>query len=58
MIARPRLRRKDDIRADLGKMKIQNWSKMAMDRETWKRTVEQAKTQEELWHQEKKKICL
>jgi hypothetical protein len=29
-------------------MKIQEWSKVAMDTETWKKTVEQAKTQKEL----------
>jgi hypothetical protein len=28
----------------MGSMKIQNWSKMDIDRETWKRTVQQAKT--------------
>ena len=27
-----------------GKMKVQNWSKMAVDREIWKRIVDQAKT--------------
>jgi hypothetical protein len=43
-IGRLRLRWKDDVRVDLGKMKIQNWSKMTMDRETWKRIVQQAKT--------------
>jgi hypothetical protein len=35
----------DDFREDMGRMKIQNWSKTTMDRETWKRNVEQAKTQ-------------
>ena len=30
------------------KMKTQNWSKMAMDREEWNRIVEQAKTYKEL----------
>jgi hypothetical protein len=29
---------------DPGKMKVQNWSKMAIDREAWKRIVNQAKT--------------
>jgi hypothetical protein len=29
-------------------MKIQNWSKKAMDKEAWKRIVEQAKTHKEL----------
>ena len=32
-IGRPRLRWEDDVRAGLEKMKIQNWSKMAVDRE-------------------------
>jgi hypothetical protein len=32
-IGRQRLRREDNVRVDLGKMKIQNWSKMAMDGE-------------------------
>ena len=31
---------------------MQNWSKMAKDREAWKRIVEQTKTQD-LWHQQK-----
>ena len=29
-------------------MKLQNWSKTAMDREAWKRTVEQARAHKEL----------
>jgi hypothetical protein len=32
----------DNVRQDLGRTKIQNWSKMAMDREAWERTAEQA----------------
>jgi hypothetical protein len=42
-IGRPRLRWEGDVRKFLGKMETQNWNKMAMDREVWKRTVEQAK---------------
>ena len=42
---RPRLRWEDHVRADVGKMKTQNWSKMAMDKEAWKRTAQQVKTQ-------------
>lgn len=42
-IGRLRLGWEDDGREDLGKMKTQNWSKMTMDREAWKRTAEQAK---------------
>ena len=40
MIGRLQSRWEDYIRADWGKMKIQNWNKMAMDREAWKRNVE------------------
>jgi hypothetical protein len=40
---------------ELGNMKIQNWSKMPIDREAWKRIVQQAKTHKELQRQEKKK---
>jgi hypothetical protein len=43
-----RLRWEDDVREVLGKIKIQNWSKMTMDREEWKIIVEQAKTHKEL----------
>jgi hypothetical protein len=39
---------KDKIREDLGKMKVQNWSKMAAEREAWRRIAEQAKTHKEL----------
>jgi len=39
----------------MGKIKIQNWNKMAVDIETWKIIVEQAKTQKEFWCHEKKK---
>jgi hypothetical protein len=30
---RPRLGGEDDVRVDLGKMKTQNWNKMAMDKD-------------------------
>ena len=46
-IGRQRIRQEDDVREDLGEMKVQNWSKMAMDREGWKRIAEQPKTQRE-----------
>jgi hypothetical protein len=39
-IGRQRLWWEGEIREDMGKMKIQNWRKMAMDREAWKRKVE------------------
>jgi hypothetical protein len=57
-IGRPRLRWEDDVRADLEKMRIQNWSKMARDREVWKRIVEHAKTHKVLQRQKKKKFLL
>jgi hypothetical protein len=34
--------------ADLGKMKIQNWSKMPIERQAWNRIVQEAKTHKEL----------
>jgi hypothetical protein len=37
-----------DARKDLEKMKMQNWSKMSIDREGWKRTAGQTETQKEL----------
>ena len=42
-----RRRWEGDVREDLGKTKIKNWSKMAMDGEAWKRIVEQVKTHKE-----------
>jgi len=43
-ICRLRLRVEVDVRGYLGKMKIQSWSRITMDREAWKRIVEQTKT--------------
>jgi hypothetical protein len=48
MIGRQRSRWEDDIRADLEKMKVQNWSRMAIVRETWKIIGQQAKTHKEM----------
>jgi hypothetical protein len=47
-IGRRTLSWENDVTSDLGKIKIQNWNKMAMDRKAWKRTAEQAKTHKEL----------
>jgi hypothetical protein len=55
-IGRLRLRLEDDVREDLGRMKIQNWSKMPMDREAWKRFVELAKIQRDVAPREDLKI--
>jgi hypothetical protein len=57
-IGRLRLSLEDDVREDLGRLKIQNWSKMAMDREAWKRFVELAKTQRVVAPREDLKIDL
>jgi len=45
---RERLIWEGDVIVDLGKIKIQNWRKISMDRVAWKRIVEQAKTYKEL----------
>ena len=46
-IRRQRIRYEDDVREDLVELKVQNWSKMAMDGEGCKRIAEQSKTQRE-----------
>ena len=43
-----RLGWEDVVREFLGRKNIQNWSKMAMDREERKRVVEQAKTHKDV----------
>jgi hypothetical protein len=40
---RPRLRREDDVREDVGRMKIQNWNKLAMDGEARKEFLSRPK---------------
>jgi hypothetical protein len=52
-IGRPSFRRENYVREDLGKTKIQNWSKMAFDREAWNRNGEQKTTQKESERQQK-----
>jgi hypothetical protein len=46
-IGRPRLRW-DNVRQDLGRMKIQNRSKRAIDREAWDSTAEQAEVHKQV----------
>jgi hypothetical protein len=55
-IGRMKLRWNDDVREDIGKINIQNWSKMAMDRETRKTTVEQAGTRKESQRRRRRRI--
>jgi hypothetical protein len=42
-IGRSGLKWEEEVREDLRKIKIQNWSKMAMDTEAWKRIVKQVR---------------
>jgi hypothetical protein len=42
------LRGEDDVRENVGRMRIQNWSKLALDIQARKRIVEQAKAHKEL----------
>jgi len=42
-IGRLRLRVEDDVRENMGSIKIQHWSKMDMDRQAWKRNVSRQK---------------
>lgn len=55
-IGRTKLRWKNDVTENLGKINIQNWSTMAMDREAWKRTVQQTRTHKECSAKKKKDL--
>jgi hypothetical protein len=43
-IGRPKNRWEDDVRKDLQTMKIKNWKKSVLNRDSWKRNVERTKT--------------
>ena len=43
-IGRPKTRWEDDVLEDIRGMKVHNWKKVAQDRNSWKKTVEQART--------------
>jgi hypothetical protein len=45
---RPKKRWEDDVRMDLQKMKIENWKKSVLDRNSWRTIVERTKTHTEL----------
>ena len=45
---RPKNRWEDDMRMDLQKMKIKNWKRSVLDRDSWTTTVERPKTCKEL----------
>ena len=43
-LGRPKTRWEDDIRNDMKKLKIKNWTKCIQDRNNWNLCVEKAKT--------------
>jgi hypothetical protein len=47
-IGRPKIRKEDDIRKDLQTMRIENWKKSVLDRDSWKAIVERTKSHSEL----------
>lgn len=44
LAGRPKIRWENDIRGDLGIIKISNWTKCIQDRFKWKEVAEKAKT--------------
>jgi hypothetical protein len=56
-LGRPKNRWEDDIRNDMKKLEIKNWTNCIQDRKNWKLYVWQAKTFKELklWRLKKKK---
>jgi hypothetical protein len=47
-IGRPKNKWEDDVRKDLQTMKIKNWKKSVLDRDSWNAIVERTKTHTEL----------
>jgi hypothetical protein len=43
-IGRPKIRRENNGLEDIRNMNVHNWKKMAQNRESWKKAVEQART--------------
>jgi len=43
-IGRPKTRWEDDVLEDIRSMNVHNWKKVAQDRDSWKKRVEQART--------------
>jgi hypothetical protein len=41
---RPKTRWEDDVLEDTKNMNVRNWKKVAQNRDSWKKVVEQAKT--------------
>ena len=47
-IGRHKTRWENDVLEDVRSMNVRNWKKVAQDRESWKKTVEQARTLQRL----------
>jgi hypothetical protein len=43
-IGRPKTRWEDDVLRDIGSMNVNNWEKVAQNRDRWKKIVERART--------------
>jgi len=43
-IGRPKTRWEDDVLGDIKSINISNWKKVAQNRDSWKKVVEQART--------------
>jgi len=47
-IERPKTRWEDDVLEDIRSMNVRNWKKVAQDRDSWKKTVEHARSLQRL----------
>ena len=43
-VGRPKMRWEDDILEDKRSMNVRNWKKVAQDRDSWEKAVDQART--------------
>ena len=43
-VGRPKMRWEDDILEDKRSMNVRNWKKVAQDRDSWEKAVEQTRT--------------
>jgi hypothetical protein len=43
-IGRPKIRWEDDVLEDIKNMNVRNWKKVAQNRDSWDKAVEQART--------------
>ena len=57
-IGRPKTHWEDDVLEDIKNMNVRNWKKVAQNRDSWKKAVEQARTLYRLYRFIRKKIAL